>query len=127
MDIQNTPAAAAAQHIHSVTSDGITCHLLKSKGQKLATFAIEGTEGSSWTVTGAIDLQMLFADQVAETLAQVSYTTQAHAGLLAHSLDWYGTPALIFTPEKRPGDAFMLLPAGSMGDDYDAHEIAATM
>lgn len=99
----------------------------KFRGQKLATFSIEEADAYSCTVTGPIDLQILFADQVAETLAQVSYTTQAHAGVLAHSFDWYGTHALVLTPEKRCGDAFMLLPAGSMGDEYDAHEIATAM
>lgn len=128
MDIHRTTAAApAATHIHTVSMSGISCDLLKSTGIKLSTFTIEGANAPSWTVTGSIDLQMLFADQVEETLAQATHTTQVHAGMLAHSLDWYGTPALILTPENGTGDAFMLLPAGSMGDGYDAHEIAATM
>lgn len=128
MDIYRTPAAApAAKHIHTVSMSGISCDLLKAKGTKLATFTIEGANAPSWTVTGAIDLQMLFADQIADTLAQATHTTQAHAGMLAHSLDWYGTPAIILTTENGTGDAFMLLPAGSMGDGYDAHDLAATL
>lgn len=127
MDLKKAPAAAAARHIHSVSLSGITCHLLTFNDQKLATFAPEGIDATSWTVTGPIDLQMLFSDQIGETLAQAKHTTQVHAGLLAHTLDWHGTPAILITPENGTGDAFMLLPAGSMGDHYDAHEIAATM
>lgn len=128
MDIHRTPAAApAATHIHTVSMSGISCNLLKAKGTKLATFTIEGASAPSWTVTGPVDLQMLFAEQIEDTLAQATHTTQAHAGMLAHSLDWYGTPAIILTPQNGPSDAFMLLPAGSMGDGYDAHNAAATM
>lgn len=127
MKLYTAPAAAAARHIHTIDLSGITCHLLLHAGQKLATFAIEGTEATSWTVAGPIDLQMLFADQVEETLAQAQHTTHIHAGLLAHTLDWYGTTAILITPENGMGDAFMLLPAGSMGDEYDAHDIAATL
>lgn len=118
---------AAQRHIHTIQLDGISCDLGTTGRDKLATFTIEGAERASWTVTGPIDLQMLFADDVADTLAQGEYSTQAHAGMLAHSLDWYGTPAIILAAESGKGDAFMLLHAGSMGDEYDAHEMAATM
>lgn len=119
--------SAAQRHIHTVQMDGISCDLGTNGRTKLCAFTIEGAEQPSWTVTGHIDLQMLFADDVADTLAQGEYSTQAHAGMLAHSLDWHGTPAIILTAESAKGDAFMLLPAGSMGDEYDAHDMAATM
>ena len=120
-------AMAAQRHIHTVQMDGISCDLGTNGRTKLATFIIDGAEQPSWTVTGPIDLQMLFADDVAETLAQGEYSTRAHAGMLAHSLDWYGTPAIILTAESGKGDAFMLLPVGSMGDGYYAHDMAASM
>lgn len=129
MDIQAiTPAAlrtaAAARAIYQHPIGPVLCTLLIDRtGTKMATFSQDGRTG--WFISGGIDLQQLWPDQVSETLDMGRNRTTATAGgITMHSMEWSGAPTPVLVIETPEDGAFMLFPPGCFEGHADTHDAA---